>query len=201
MEESSANVSVILKQVELLKATEKSTQGFQDTYRKIAGSWLTMAFAGIGVILSGEADRFVLPSLVLVIFMCWVAVVGITFCWVLDRLCYQVIKEAVWNELIKLEVTHIWLPQIHKYCQPVQKSGQKTFMSLSNVYATCVALFHFVSIVSGLLWATQHHFQGYCNLIWLSVILGILHVIGIIYVDRMMNQLAKRHFCLLNASG
>lgn len=91
----------------------KNYDNMQTVYRRIASTFLLATFAALGFIFSSEAINIKVNLNLATILTCFLSLIGISVIGLLDLIFQERIVVGFFVELIKLERTYKWLPQVH----------------------------------------------------------------------------------------
>lgn len=139
----------------------------ESSYRTLASTWLLAALGAVGfVVKEGKPEAAPL----------WVAAIGaagaigIVLLFTLDLLVYQQLLDAAFQEQLRLERTHAWLPRVAQRMKRTQNNGatQRIVWFYVAMFAVLIAL-----VAAGAATALASSLRGRVALgTWLFVVLA-----------------------------
>jgi hypothetical protein len=91
---------------------ERHFNGLQSTYRTLASTWLLVAFAAIGFVLSEKFVGCPFDKLLVIVAIGFMTSIGIILIWNLGLQVYHPLLAAAFKQGLILEKMYPWLPQM-----------------------------------------------------------------------------------------
>ena len=127
-----------------LGSAERHFNTLEAEYRKLASIWLLAGFAGMGFILK-ENPAITIPPEVIVFAIGVATSIGILLLWIVDLLVYHRLLNACFEEALRIEKSHLQLPQV--------RSGMKATQGESKVVTTRLRWFYIALTAAPIIFA------------------------------------------------
>lgn len=108
----------------------------QNSYKSVASTWLVSTLIGVGYLFSQRESNLPISPYLILIFVFFVSMWGITLIWFLDIYVYQTDFYKVVIEEVKLEKKHKWLSSVNDNISKIQSNPRKR-ISQSIFYIGC----------------------------------------------------------------
>lgn len=163
-----------------MRALGTHFSNMQNKYRTLASTWLLAAFIGIGFLLSRSHLDLPINTLLVIVILCFSAIVGILLLWHLDIILYYRFWLAVTVESAKLERHYSYLPRTNLHILEMNNTKKK-YLFQSLFYIGC-------SILLFLIIAIAFYFYFYKNNIPLILSVSSTFIVAFAFVYLMITK-------------
>ena len=162
-----------------LASFENFYSRIQNSYKRVSITWLIASFIGMGYLFSKKAGVLPIHPLLVLLFIAFATMWGITLLWFLDIIIYQTYFYGVSVEEGKLEKKNKWLPNFNINLCSLQSDPKKR-MSQSYFYIGC----HFILLLIMCL--------TIIFIIEFNIIFSLMIIIGFIAIGFVISYLMLR---------